>query len=93
MILLFNTYISQLEEEYEDEANDDTESGDELDDKNKNENDINDNLSAKDFMNQNCQEIFEFFFQIFNNSIKDDTQFSLIKEILLNSIIICINFY
>ena len=93
MILLFNTYISQLDEEYEDEANDDTESGDELEDKNKNENNINDNLSAKDFMNQNCQEIFDFFFQIFNNSINDDSQFSLIKETLLNSILICINFY
>ena len=98
MILLFNTYISHLEDEYEDEANDDTESGDELDDKNKiesnNENNSNNNnLNAKEYMNQNCQEIFEFFFQIFNNSINDDTQFSLVKEMILNSILICINFY
>ena len=78
MILLFNTYISQLEEENEDEANDDTESGDELEEKNKIENNneenkgniINNYLSAKDYMNQNCQEILEFFFQIFNNSNK-----------------------
>ena len=97
MILLFNTYISQLDEEYEDEANDDTESGDELDDKNNivnnNDNIISNGLTAKDFMNQNCQEIFDFFFQIFNNSLNDDTQFSLIKELLLNSILLCINYY
>ena len=101
MILLFNTYISQLEEENEDEANDDTESGDELEEKNKIENNNEDNkgniinnyLSAKDYMNQNCQEILEFFFQIFNNSINDDTKYSLVKEMLLNSILICIVFY
>ena len=97
MILCFNTYISQLEEEFEDQANDDTESGDELDDKNNNtnnnENINNNNLMAKDYVNQYCQEIFEFLYQMFNSSIDNDTQFSLVKEILLNSIIICINFY
>ena len=98
MILCFNSYISQLEEEYEDQANDDTESGDELDDKNNNinnniENVNNNNLSSKDYMNQNCQEIFEFLYQMFNNSIDNDTQYSLVKEILLNSVIICIDFY
>jgi hypothetical protein len=98
MILLFNTYISHLDEEFEDVANDDTDSGDELDDKNNNLNNNNNNininnLSAKDYMNQNCQEILEFLFQLFNNSINNDTQCSLIKEVLLNSIIICTNFY
>ena len=97
MILLFNTYISQLDEDYEEEANDDTESGDELEEKNtiknNNGNNINNYLSAKDYMNHNCKEIFEFFFQIFNNSINDDTKYSLVKEMLLNSILICINFY
>ena len=98
MIFLFNTYISQLEEEYEDEANDDTDSGDELDDKNKininaNSNiNIND-LSAKEYMNQNCEAIFDFFFQLFNNATENDTQYALIKEVLLNSIIICMDFY
>ena len=98
MILCFNSYISQLEEEYEDQANDDTESGDELDDKNNNvinnENiNNNSNLTAKDYMNQNCKEIFEFLYQMFNSSIDNDTQHSLVKETLLNSIIICIEFY
>ena len=97
MILCFNSYISQLEEEYEDQANDDTESGDELDDKNNINNNIenvnNNNFSSKDYMNQNCQEIFEFLYQMFNNSIDNDTQYSLVKEILLNSVIICIDFY
>ena len=98
MIFLFNTYISQLEEEYEDEANDDTDSGDELDDKNKininaNSNiNIND-LSAKEYMNQNCEAIFDFLFQLFNNATENDTQYALIKEVLLNSIIICMDFY
>ena len=98
MIFLFNTYISQLEEEYEDEANDDTDSGDELDDKNKininaNSNiNIND-LSAKEYMKQNCEAIFDFLFQLFNNATENDTQYALIKEVLLNSIIICMDFY
>ena len=96
MILLFNTYISHLDEEFEDEANDDTESGDELEEKNNinnNENNINDNLTVKDYMYNNCQGVFEFLFQIFNDSLNNDTQFSLIKEIILNSILICIDFY
>ena len=95
MILLFNTYISHLDEEFEDEANDDTESGDELEEKNNinnNENNINDNLTVKDYMYNNCQGVFEFLFQIFNDSLNNDTQFSLIKEIILNSILICIDF-
>jgi hypothetical protein len=85
MILLFNTYISHLDEEFEDEANDDTESGDELEEKNNinnNENNINDNLTVKDYMYNNCQGVFEFLFQIFNDSLNNDTQFSLIKEII-----------
>ena len=97
MILLFNTYISQLDEEYEDEANDDTDSGDELEDKNKINANINNNpineLSAKDYLNQNCEGIFDFLFQLFNNAIENDTQYALIKEMLLNSIIICMDFY
>ena len=97
MILLFNTYISQLDEEYEDEANDDTDSGDELEDKNKINANINNNpineLSAKDYLNQNCEGIFDFLFQLFNNAIENDTQYALIKEVLLNSIIICMDFY
>ena len=97
MILLFNTYISQLDEEYEDEANDDTDSGDELEDKNKINANINNNpineLSAKDYLNQNCEGIFDFLFRLFNNAIENDTQYALIKEMLLNSIIICMDFY
>ena len=44
-------------------------------------------------MYNNCQGVFEFLFQIFNDSLNNDTQFSLIKEIILNSILICIDFY
>ena len=97
MILLFNTYISHLDEEFEDEANDDTDSGDELEDKNKISQNISNNpineLSAKDYLNQNCEGIFDFLFQLFNNAIENDTQYALIKEVLLNSIIICMDFY
>ena len=97
MILLFNTYISQLDEEYEDEANDDTDSGDEFEDKNKISANISNNpineLSAKDYLNQNCEGIFDFLFQLFNNAIENDTQYALIKEVLLNSIIICMDFF
>ena len=98
MILLFNLYISQLDDEIEDDANDDTDDGDELDDNNINNN-INDNnninMSAKEYINQNCKEIFEFLFNLFEDSLNKgkDNDFSLVKEVLLNTILVCINYY
>ncbi len=98
MILLFNLYISQLDDEIEDDANDDTDDGDELDDNNINNNingNNNINMSAKEYINQNCKEIFEFLFNLFEDSLNKgkDNDFSLVKEVLLNTILVCINYY
>ena len=99
MISLFNTYLSQLDDEIDDEANNDTDDEDELDEKanqdNNNINNNNINLSAKEYINQNCKEIFEFLFNLFEDSLNKgkDNEFSLVKEVLLNTILTCINYY
>ena len=94
MILLFNSYLSQLEDEIDDGGNDDTDDGDDENNE-KNNNQINDNMTAKEYINKNCKEIFEFLFNLFEESLNKgkDNEYSLVKEVLLNSIIICINYY
>ena len=94
MILLFNSYLSQLEDEIDDGGNDDTDDGDDENNENNN-NQINDNITAKEYINKNCKEIFEFLFNLFEESLNKgkDNEYSLVKEVLLNSIIICINYY
>ena len=94
MILLFNSYLSQLEDEIDDGGNDDTDDGDNENNENNN-NQINDNITAKEYINKNCKEIFEFLFNLFEESLNKgkDNEYSLVKEVLLNSIIICINYY
>ena len=100
MISLFNSYLSQLEDEIDDEANNDTDDEDELEQPengNNNNNIINNNIniSAKEFIYQNCKEIFEFLFNLFEDSLNKgkDNENSLFKEALLNTILTCINFY
>ena len=94
MILLFNSYLSQLEDEIDDGGNDDTDDGDDENNENNN-NQINDNMTAKEYINKNCKEIFEFLFNLFEESLNKgkDNDYSLVKEVLLNSIIISINYY
>ncbi len=100
MILLFNLYISKLDDEIEDDANDDTDDGDELEDNNMNNNinnNINNqiNMTAKEYINQNCKEIFEFLMYLFEDSLNKgkDNETALFKEELLNTILVCINYY
>ena len=101
MISLFNSYLSQLEDEIDDDANNDTDDEDELEENKtqENTNNINNNniinLSAKEYINKNCKEIFEFLFNLFEDSLNKgkDNECSLLKEVLLNTILTCINFY
>ena len=99
MILLFNSYISQLDDEIDDDANNDTDDEDEFDE-NKNinnnpNNNINVNMTAKEYINKNCKEIFEFLFHLFEDSLNKgkDNENSLVKEVLLNTILTCIDYY
>ena len=98
MILLFNLYISKLDDEIEDDANDDTDDEDEHEDNNS-RNQINNNnqvqMTAKEYINQNCKEIFEFLMNLFEDSLNKgkDNETSLFKEELLNTILVCINYY
>ena len=101
MISLFNSYISQLDEEIDDEANNDTDDEDELEENKaqENANNVNNNnainLSPKEIMDKNCKEIFEFLFNLFTDSLNKgkDNECSLVKEVILNTILTCINFY
>ena len=99
MISLFNSYLSQLEDDIDDEANNDTDDEEEFDEnKISNDNNINNNninMSAKEYINQNCKQIFEFLFNLFEYSLNKgkDNENSLIKEVLLNTILTCIDYY
>ena len=101
MISLFNSYLSQLDDDIDDEANNDTDDEDELEE-NQNQNIIdnninvnNINMTAKEYINQNCKEIFEFLFNLFEDSLNKgkDNECSLVKEVLLNTILTCISYY
>ena len=100
MILLFNSYISQLEDEIDDDANNETDDEEDLEENNNlnnniNNNNINRNVTAKEYINQNLKEIFEFLFKLFEDSLNKgkDNEYSLVKEVLLNTIFTCIDYY